>query len=340
MRFILLALMFFVLGLNSTSAQCFGDRHNANTDNSWLSCSPSENPNSDKGNSHWIMYNLGGLHALEEVIIWNYNHVDNAANGIQTFTIDLSIDGEEWLEMGTYSLDMSTGSAYYEGDYITNLNKQVAQYILLTATENHGGTCYGFSELKVTIGETTVPLDLLSFSVMKTQEDANLAWVTENEISIDKYNIQRSTDEYNWENIGSVKSKNLSTEYTYNYSDRSIFNYLTTPYVYYRLEIVNADGSRENSEIKVLRNDLIEEVSIYPNPTSDMINISQSWKIDGAVIIDISNLGGRLVQHNIYYVNGSVLTIPLNEELINGEYYLSVYDVDRLILKEKFSVFR
>ncbi len=341
MRSILLISTIVLFCVASSSAQCFSDRHNANSDNSWLSCSPSGNPNPVRGNSHWIQYDLGSLYTLKDLIIWNYNHTEESANGIQNFHVDLSVDGTEWIDMGSHLLELSEGSSFYEGELVTDLNKEAAQYILLTAIDNYGGDCYGFSELKVSLSDVSVPLDLLLFSAVKQSADAQISWLTENEISMDGYHVHRSTDKTNWERVGSVKSENLTEEHTYRFSDKRVFNYLTDAYIYYRLEIVNANGNIEYSEVRALRNDESTTlVSLYPNPASDLINISLGQKIEGNITIDITDITGKLIQRENYNISGNFLSVPLVEQFTNKDYILSAFVDEKLVLQRKIAVFR
>ena len=138
--------------------QCFPDRHNANSDASWVSCTPTESPNPVRGSSHWIMYELDSEYDLYNVHLWNYNHVDDSNNGVSEIVIDVSSDGINWQEAGVFNVLQAEGSAFYQGDLIGSLGARTGSYVLITALDNHGGSCYGFSEIRIGLE----PSDLLT----------------------------------------------------------------------------------------------------------------------------------------------------------------------------------
>ena len=141
---ILLATIAGVIGF----AQCDGS-HNAMDDMSWLSCTGTENPNNSRIEEHWIMYDLGGFYHLGESHFWNYNQAGDTENGIATIAIDYSVDGVNWTWWGDLNLDEAPGSDSYYGEEGPDFDGLLTKYLLLTVVANHGGPCYGFSEMKI-----------------------------------------------------------------------------------------------------------------------------------------------------------------------------------------------
>ena len=145
----------------SANAQCNPDRHNSNWFDAWVSCEISENPNEDRGLSHWIMYDLNNLYGLGNIHFWNINDINNLDWGAKIIAIDYSTDGNNWFELGEIDIEMSTGSSIYEGLDIANFENEEARFVLITILENWGGECFGFAEIKfqvtnpVTVKEDT-----------------------------------------------------------------------------------------------------------------------------------------------------------------------------------------
>ena len=131
-------------------AQCDGT-HSALDDMSWLSCQGTENPNSTRTEEHWIMYDFGAFYYLNESHFWNYNQADETANGIANFAIDYSNDGENWTWWGDLSLDEAPGTDSYYGEDGPDFDGLLVRYLLLSVVSNHGGPCYGFSEIKIDV---------------------------------------------------------------------------------------------------------------------------------------------------------------------------------------------
>lgn len=131
--------------------QCFMDQHSSNWNDGWLSCIPSPSPNPIRGNSHWILYNLGFKYALGQSHFWNHNEADALENGVKTLIADISLNGVDWTEWKRFDLDMASGQPIYEGELGPDFEKIPARYLLLTAVDNYGGKCVGFSEMKIDV---------------------------------------------------------------------------------------------------------------------------------------------------------------------------------------------
>lgn len=141
------------------SGQCLPDRHSTNWFDGWVSCESSVNPNPIRGTSHWILYDLGYVYTLGESTFWNTNDPAHLNNGMKDFLIDYSLDGVNWQFMGSYQLPISTGRSDYSGVNGPDFNEILARFVLITPTTNYGGTCFGFSELRINIENSTIGID-------------------------------------------------------------------------------------------------------------------------------------------------------------------------------------
>ena len=160
-------LLVSLLSVVDVHSQCFDDRHTLNYTDAWISCETALSPNpEDTEPSHWIMYDIGVVDTLYQVHIWNYNHWENTNYGISQLSISLSIDGETWITVDTFSIDESPGSAYYEGQLIANIGGREARYILFSALDNYGGDCYALSEIKIRLEDTNYCNDKLAVEVL------------------------------------------------------------------------------------------------------------------------------------------------------------------------------
>lgn len=165
----------------------YPDRHSTNLNDGWLSCQSSANPNAIRGNSHWIMYDLGDTYALTESTIWNFNTperinsynnepwsfsplVGKLEDGMRDITIDLSVNGQAWKEFGRFNIPKAPGSSFYQGTVGPDFGGKIARYILITGISNHGGSCYGLGEVRFNATAVTTgvndPLAGVSMSVI------------------------------------------------------------------------------------------------------------------------------------------------------------------------------
>ncbi len=155
---IIITILFAVTSAN-IFAQCFLDRHNTTWYDGWISCTTSMNPNPLRGESHWILYNLNYPYELFQMHIWNTNAPDYLADGMQDIVIDISTDGLNWTEIGEFQLPMADGTSTYEGLDLYDFDGTSAQYVLITGLSNHGGACFGLSEIRIDVADAIIVSD-------------------------------------------------------------------------------------------------------------------------------------------------------------------------------------
>ena len=117
---------------------------------SWLSCNTTNtNPNAARTSlKHWIRYDLGDIHQLQNTRVWNYNVVSETNKGFKNVVVDYSMDGTTWTQLGgTYLWNQAPGLSDYSGFSGPNFNNSKARYVLISAVDNYGATCAGFSKL-------------------------------------------------------------------------------------------------------------------------------------------------------------------------------------------------
>lgn len=154
--FCFLALTFWGL----QGQECNYTNHSVNINDSWVSCDRSSNPNPDRENSHWVMYDLGYVYSLGATRIWNYNLAGETDKGMRNIVIDYSLDGANWIEATTFQLDEAWGNMDYEGEIGPHLLGIDARFILITSVDTWGSDCAGLSEVRFDI-EGTVPVNAI-----------------------------------------------------------------------------------------------------------------------------------------------------------------------------------
>ena len=150
----------------------------------------------------------------------------------------------------------------------------------------------------ITIGsidamQTSLPLDLLSFTQRPENTRTELLWTTANEYDFSHFELQISIDGINWSTEAKIEGRGGDHVNTYNYwLDRPSQGNL-----YVRLNQVDLDQSSSFSNSLVIEPIEKEEaISIFPNPASDIIN----YKINGpAGQIEIMDIQGK-VKHAVW----------------------------------------
>lgn len=144
--------------------------HSTSIQDAWLSCAPSPNPNHARGDGHWLKYDFGQVYRLTTSHFWNFNvpqrtnSYNNEAwslsplkgkpeDGVKEIVIDYSFDGLLWREWGRFDLGKASASPFYDGMPGPDLNGLQTRYLLLTMSKNHGGDCYGLSEVRFEVQE-------------------------------------------------------------------------------------------------------------------------------------------------------------------------------------------
>ncbi len=141
-------LLLSLLTALSLQSQCNQDRHSTTATDGWISCEKATNPDNSIGASHWIRYDFGQVYSLHQVSIWNTSHPAFVKDGVKDVVFSFSNNGINWTTIDTFTIPRGEVSSFYEGSMICDLKGTSAQYILITALNNHGGDCYGFSEIR------------------------------------------------------------------------------------------------------------------------------------------------------------------------------------------------
>jgi hypothetical protein len=172
----------------------------------------------------------------------------------------------------------------------------------------------------------TLPVTISLFNGININNYTNtIYWTAEREVSFANYEIENSCDGILFNKIGNVlpTATNANVK-TYEFTHTNIF--CTNTKNYYRLKLINRDGSYVYSNIITITNNVKDILpSLYPNPISIGAN-----KL-------IVNVGNREVKEmQLISPNGSLLrkyqnihkvineiTIPTN--LPKGNYYIKIY---------------
>ena len=150
---ILIFLMLFLSSMLKGQSSC----NNINStiwNTYWMSCQPSSNPNSIRGNSHWVMYDLGAVYDLSAMWIWNINKTGELNTGFKNVVIEYTTSLPNWSLLGTFEFEKASGENDYSGFKGPNFNNKRARYVLITAIDNWGASsCYGLTEVRFNITE-------------------------------------------------------------------------------------------------------------------------------------------------------------------------------------------
>jgi hypothetical protein len=167
-----------------------------------------------------------------------------------------------------------------------------------------------------------LPVEMLSFTVTKSGNDARLNWATATEVNNNYFDVQHSTDGENFSYIGRVNSLVGNSTTVQNYT--LLHNNPPKGVNYYRLKQVDFDGSFEYSDIRSIVFGTAGNLVIYPNPTNSTLNVKVPIGIENNAVIEIVNSLGQVVRTLVTSdMSNAVLSFNVSD-LALGYYFIQI----------------
>ena len=179
-----------------------------------------------------------------------------------------------------------------------------------------------------------LPVELVSFSGQSTEINNSLKWATATEKDVDYFIIERmGNNETEFYEVGRINAVGNSTSlltYSWDDFDPSYFDY-------YRLNIIDLDGSWEYSNVISIKKEVLglKLQPIFPNPVSTHASI-EFVTISKTVIIDIFNQQGQLILQREIASDDGLNNLDLDmSNFARGIYFLNMND-GRTSIQQKF----
>jgi hypothetical protein len=176
-----------------------------------------------------------------------------------------------------------------------------------------------------------------------------LHWQTASETNNDYFVLEKSSDAVNFIEITNIDGAgNSNSLLNYNYTDQlsTLVLQCTEPVeefnselstIFYRLKQVDFDGNFSFSDIiqincqDNLKDNLIEIISIYPNPVHNDFNYEIFSTQDREIIISVINVLGENIIREHRNITAGLNNYSLNvSALAAGVYYFKIETVDGL----------
>lgn len=193
-------------------------------------------------------------------------------------------------------------------------------------------------------GITPLPLQLISFTARKQgNRDVLLEWVTEQESEVDRFEVEVAAGNTAYQQnqfalVGSVPSLgNSSGQQRYSLADLEPGKTGTR---YYRLRIVDRDGSIRYSGIRPVSFSNEVNWQVYPNPSAGLFGLVVQGNEGEAMQVKVYDATGRMVKQVQQNASGFVqkLFIDLREERFAPGLYL--FEVSAADQKRSFRVLK
>lgn len=162
---------------------------------------------------------------------------------------------------------------------------------------------------------TIAPLSLTVFSAALANEKVVLSWSTSNESNVNGFDIEKSVDGISYTSLQFISAKNGVTN-SYSFID----NKLNKGVNYYRLKMIDKDGSFKYSKIVALSTikSNSPKLDIFPNPVASNLTVSHE-KTTANAAIKVVTVDGKVVLTRNLQAGATQSTIDVSK-LIKGNY--------------------
>lgn len=162
------------------------------------------------------------------------------------------------------------------------------------------------------------PLTLKSFSASLINGKASLAWSTTNEVNLNGFAIEKSKDGSNFSQLDFIAAKN-ATSNSYAYTDAIA----AAGTIYYRLKMIDKDGSFKYSQSVALNSKQSIKLDIFPNPVTTTAILSHTKAESNASVKLVTVEGKTLATYTVQA--GATQTSVDVSKLTRGNYVV-VYE--------------
>jgi hypothetical protein len=171
-----------------------------------------------------------------------------------------------------------------------------------------------------------LPIELLSLNAALKENVVAVTWQTTTEKNNDYFILEKSYDRKNWQKTTQVKAVgNSNTVSNYIWNDQANFNGMC----YYKLTQVDVDGQNETFNIVSVKNSntkKINEIILYPNPSSDHFSLEYFSDNEDEFNILIESDNGQEVYHQNHVISKGENIIHISSASFSSGLYIVVIE--------------
>ncbi|OFX25567.1 MAG: hypothetical protein A2033_06355 [Bacteroidetes bacterium GWA2_31_9] len=275
----------------------------------------------------------GSLHHVSTIEYWDFtkNSGDVSLNKrIRLYSEDKARSGIDAFNNADLTVaHFNSGASSWE-DYGNTSNSGDVVSGWITSEYNSSFTPLTFASKSAA---NILPVDLLIFDAKaRDNKFVDVFWSTASEFNTKDFIVERSNDLKTFESITTVKAAgNSNSEINYTITDENPFKGTS----YYRLKTTDFDNSYSYSEIVSVniaqenqQESKIDMVNIFPNPTTDLINIVYNYTESEYITLAILDFQGKTVltpkKHQSAKGN-NIISIDVSE-FRAGIYFVKIFN--------------
>ena len=263
-------------------------------------------------------------------------NLDLMVSGYSTSPTELAVCNASGIQLALYQVNSAPPAGSFpppvacrsfNGDSsLTSISGLAPYTTYLLFVEGIDNTKANF---RLTFGGEALPIKFQSFTGTSSAGYNSIKWAIAEDANIAKITLEKSADGLHFNAYENYTGKGFNA---YTVKDN-------TPYAqtsYYRLIVVNLDGSKAYSNIISVKGTEKLSINLFPNPVRNTINLQFSAIQDlGKVYLKLFDGLGReiAVKAAIIEKGVSVTQLPAIN-LAKGYYHLVVLDKDSQIIKE------
>lgn len=245
--------------------------------------------------SYWIMDRFWMIDAMNygtrptSVLTFGYDPNELPAPNI-------SVAGNLAAQRYNTTTNTWSGSSFFFG--VDNLGSTRVENAVVPSTEL-------FAPWSLIDVITPLPVELLHFNAECDENFVQLSWSTASETNNSHFEIEKSTDGFNWNWINTTPGSGTTNQLnSYSYRDYNPSNSIS----YYRLSQVDYDGQKTTYDI--------QSIEACAENTDNIWIYNQ---LDGQYQLNIQSKDGETITADIYDMNGKKLRDSRILDLVKGE---------------------
>jgi hypothetical protein len=184
--------------------------------------------------------------------------------------------------------------------------------------------------IKIDAGITmtlVLPVRLLSFTAIPENGIVKLQWKVADQINIDAYTVEFSTDGRNFSSVSTTQANTLTSNY------QAIHNSPVKGINYYRLKIAEQGGRFVYSDIRKVNFNTNTDILVYPAPATTVVNITLPVNsITKPLTVNISSVDGKVLMSKYFAAANQTEIIDVSR-LASGTYYMHINTGNTITVK-------